>query len=88
MDVVDVSPREVSDTRSRRRRRSPIMYGVLALAPIVVRRDAREALFLVGGAALGLLMTGIHNAWESVTHIAVISREEKERDGQPDRRAQ
>lgn len=31
------------------------------------------AMFLIGAAALGLLLIGIHNAWDSVTHIVVKS---------------
>lgn len=60
---------------------------MLALTPVVLRRDAREALFLVAGVALGLLIIGIHNAWDSVTHIAVTSREQNERDGQVEPRS-
>ena len=29
------------------------------------------ALFVVGGAVLGLLLIGIHNAWDTVTHVVV-----------------
>jgi hypothetical protein len=30
-------------------------------------------MFLIGAAALGLLLIGIHNAWDTVTHIVVKS---------------
>jgi hypothetical protein len=28
-------------------------------------------LFVIGAAALGLLLVGIHNAWDTVTHIVL-----------------
>lgn len=34
----------------------------------------RSALFTIGGAALALLLVGIHNAWDAVTHIVVTGR--------------
>jgi hypothetical protein len=47
-------------------------YAALALsATIFLHRDAQTALFVVGGSALGLLLIGIHNAWDSITHIVV-----------------
>jgi hypothetical protein len=46
-------------------------YAALALAPLFLRTTTQPALFIIGGAALGLLLIGIHNAWDSVTHIVV-----------------
>jgi hypothetical protein len=43
-------------------------YAVLALSAFVASSHTREALFGVGAAALVLLFSGIHNAWDSVTH--------------------
>ena len=43
-------------------------YIVLALSSFAAQYDARSALFLVGAAALLLLVTGIHNAWDAVTY--------------------
>jgi hypothetical protein len=37
----------------------------------VLRHDPERALFLVGGAVLLLLFIGIHNAWDTVTFIAL-----------------
>jgi hypothetical protein len=37
----------------------------------LLRTNPRFALFVVGAAALGLLLIGIHNAWDTVTHIVV-----------------
>ena len=33
--------------------------------------DEQVGLFVVATAALGLLLIGIHNAWDTVTHIVV-----------------
>ena len=43
-------------------------YTVLAMSAYVALAYARPALFLVGGAALVLLVVGIHNAWDAVTY--------------------
>jgi hypothetical protein len=48
------------------------VYGALALSTTVfLHRNAQVALFVVAGAALTLLLIGIHNAWDSITHIVV-----------------
>lgn len=46
-------------------------YAALILPAFLLRTDPLFALFVVGAAALGLLLIGIHNAWDSVTHIVV-----------------
>jgi len=46
-----------------------IVYATLALSIVFLRRDTQIELFVIGGAALGLLVIGIHNAWDSITHI-------------------
>ncbi len=46
-------------------------YSALALAVLFVNAATQAAMFAVGAAALGLLLVGIHNAWDSVTHIVV-----------------
>lgn len=46
-------------------------YAALALAAAVLRTNTQPALFVIGAAALGLLLIGIHNAWDTVTHIVV-----------------
>jgi len=43
-------------------------YAVLAISAFAALYDARPALFLVGAAAVVLLVTGIHNAWDAVTY--------------------
>jgi hypothetical protein len=48
-----------------------VAYLCLAVAPLTMFRDATESLFCIGAAALLLLFVGIHNAWDTVTWIAV-----------------
>ena len=43
-------------------------YTILAASALAASYDARPALFLVGAAALVLLLIGIHNAWDAVTY--------------------
>lgn len=35
-------------------------------------------LFIAAAVALGLLLIGVHNAWDSVTHVVTAGREMKE----------
>jgi hypothetical protein len=49
-------------------------YAILAGAAFAARSYARTALFLVGAAALLLLFIGIHNAWDTVTHLVFVQR--------------
>lgn len=44
-------------------------YLVLALAAATLRMDPPLASVGIAAAVLGLLLIGIHNAWDSVTHI-------------------
>jgi hypothetical protein len=37
----------------------------------LLRTNPQLALFVIGFAALSLLLIGIHNAWDSVTHAVV-----------------
>ena len=47
------------------------LYTALGLAALFLRTTTQVALFGIGGAALGLLLLGIHNAWDTVTYIVV-----------------
>jgi len=50
-------------------------YAVLALsAAFFLHRNEQVELALVGTAALSLLLIGIHNAWDSITHIVSTPR--------------
>ena len=46
-------------------------YAALVAAAALVHANPRGALFVVAGATLGLLLIGIHNAWDTVTHIII-----------------
>jgi hypothetical protein len=48
-----------------------LTYALLLLAGILVRAYPQRALFIVAAVALLLLFIGIHNAWDSVTYIAI-----------------
>jgi hypothetical protein len=51
-----------------------VAYILMALAAGFARSQERCALFAVGAASLLLLFTGIHNAWDLVTHIVFMRR--------------
>lgn len=46
-------------------------YAILALSGLLLLRNAAIGLFVVAGASLALLFIGIHNAWGTVTYVAV-----------------
>lgn len=48
-----------------------IAYALLLVGAIMLPRAPQPVLFLIGSAALLLLFIGIHNAWDTVTYIAV-----------------
>jgi hypothetical protein len=52
-----------------------VSYAALTVAAALLSGSARRALFAVAAAALSLLLIGIHNAWDTVTHIVVYSAE-------------
>jgi hypothetical protein len=45
------------------------VYAAVAVAALLMHGRPRAALFLVGGATIGLLLVGIHNAWDTVTFV-------------------
>ena len=55
-----------------------IAYGTIALAGAVLRSDATDALYATGAATLFLLFIGIHNAWDTVTYLALGQLEGRE----------
>jgi hypothetical protein len=61
-----------------------VAYGVLATAAFDLSRDTEAALFAVAAATLLLLFIGIHNAWDTVTWIAV-EHSRKSREGDQER---
>jgi hypothetical protein len=48
-----------------------VTYGAITVGAALLSMDSRHALFVIGAAALALLIIGIHNAWDTVTHIVV-----------------
>jgi hypothetical protein len=48
-------------------------YGAFLIAAVLLPGDPVPALFIVGGVLMLLLFTGIHNAWDVVTWIAIES---------------
>ncbi|HET7459504.1 MAG TPA: hypothetical protein VFJ74_17770 [Gemmatimonadaceae bacterium] len=50
-------------------------YGALFGGAVALPRYPEDALFALAAAALGLLFIGIHNAWDTVTYIAITQRE-------------
>jgi len=48
-----------------------IAYALILIAAVVLPRYPQRVLFVVGAMALLLLFIGIHNAWDTVTYIAV-----------------
>jgi len=51
-------------------------YAVLTVAALFLRAGPWLGLFVIAGAALSLLLIGVHNAWDSVTHIVFVARQE------------
>lgn len=47
-------------------------YAILTISAFASRDHARIALFIAGAAALMLLFIGIHNAWDTVTHLVFV----------------
>ena len=47
------------------------VYGALAITAAFLRTAPQIGLFVIASAALSLLLIGIHNAWDTVTHIIV-----------------
>jgi hypothetical protein len=47
-----------------------ISYAVLFVSGVTLYRHPTTSLFVIGACAVLLLITGIHNAWDSVTYLA------------------
>ncbi|HZT60422.1 MAG TPA: hypothetical protein VFA21_17585, partial [Pyrinomonadaceae bacterium] len=55
-------------------------YAVLAGSAFAARSYTRPALFVVSGTVLLLLFVGIHNAWDTVTHLVFVSGHGQQKD--------
>jgi len=51
-----------------------LAYGALLTSALFLRRDPVHCLFVIGAATVLLLFIGIHNAWDTVTYVAVDRR--------------
>ncbi|HZE71808.1 MAG TPA: hypothetical protein VE135_20055 [Pyrinomonadaceae bacterium] len=59
-----------------------IAYALLLVSAFILRRYPQRVLFMVGATCLLLLFIGIHNAWDTVTYIAIEHlQKHKEREG-------
>jgi hypothetical protein len=58
-------------------------YALLLAAAIGLPQYPALSLFVIGGIALLLLFVGIHNAWDSVTYIAIERRQKPELPAKP-----
>jgi hypothetical protein len=47
------------------------LYGALTAAALLLPVATEIAAFVLGAAALGLLLNGIHNAWDTVTYLVL-----------------
>ena len=54
-------------------------YAALLLAAISLPRAVESSLFVVAAVALSLVLIGIHNAWDTVTYLAIDQREGHDR---------
>jgi hypothetical protein len=54
-----------------------LAYGVMTVAAAGLTFDIRDALFAIGAASLLLLFIGIHNAWDTVTYLAIAEVESR-----------
>ena len=57
-----------------------VAYVALSLAALLLRSHAEAALDVIAAAALGLLLVGVHNAWDSVTHLVLHADDEEPTD--------
>ncbi len=46
-------------------------YAALTVAGLLLRAGGRVPPFVIGGAALSLLLIGIHNSWDTVAYLVV-----------------
>ena len=51
-------------------------FAMLTLMALLLPAQRQFALLGIGTVALGLLVIGIHNAWDTVTHIVIVGDDE------------
>jgi hypothetical protein len=55
-----------------------VAYGALLSGAIALVLHTHEALFIIAATTVLLLFIGIHNAWDTVTYVAIGAQQEKE----------
>ena len=58
-----------------------LAYGAMLVSALLLRRDPVPCLFVIGAGAVLLLFVGIHNAWDTVTYVAVERRKDDAKRG-------
>jgi hypothetical protein len=56
-----------------------VAYGAITIAAFRLPGDTEHSLFLTAGAVLALVLIGIHNAWDTVTYLAISQQEQQDR---------
>jgi uncharacterized membrane protein SirB2 len=59
-----------------------VAYAALLAAGILLCLNMRSSLFLIAATTLVFLFTGIHNAWDTVTYIALKRRQGADHDNE------
>jgi xanthosine utilization system XapX-like protein len=54
-----------------------VSYAALTASAVELSAHPQRASGVIGAAALGVLLIGIHNAWDTVTHIIFVTAETK-----------
>ncbi|HET9839934.1 MAG TPA: hypothetical protein VFR84_17030 [Candidatus Angelobacter sp.] len=54
-----------------------VLYSAWTISAVLLALHHPSALFGIAGVALLLLFLGIHNAWDSVTYIAIVHSKDK-----------
>jgi hypothetical protein len=54
-------------------------YTAILVGAVLLTRAPEPSLFAIGTAVLALVLIGIHNAWDTVTYLAVVNREDRNR---------
>ncbi|HEU5334891.1 MAG TPA: hypothetical protein VFU27_02950 [Terriglobales bacterium] len=49
-----------------------LAYAALLVAAVLLPRNADTLMFVIAASTLALLFLGIHNAWDTVTYVAVV----------------
>jgi hypothetical protein len=52
-----------------------VLYAILSFASLIECLAPRVGLYTLAAALLGLLLVGIRNAWDSVTHLAIAANQ-------------